>query len=462
LHKWKGFEWTEEYAVAFQQLKEYLSQPPIMSSPEVDEVLFAYLAVAPHAMSFVIIREDSGIQRPVYYVSKSLHEAEVRYLSLEKAFLAVVHATRKLPHYFQAHTIVVLTQLTLKSILRSADYTGRIAKWGTILGAFDIKYMPRTSVKGQVLADLVTEFAELPEEATMKQHDMDEKSVGMISKQDRSSWKVYVDGAANQRGAGVGLVLVSPEEIIIEKSLRLGFLATNNEVEYEALLMGMSMVQKMGRKVVEVFSDSRLIVGQVKRELEARDARMQEYLSQVKRVQTKFQSFDLSHIPRGENTHADSLATLTTSSARNFPRVIIVEDLCAPMPAGKDVLQVHQVNLAPSWMDPILKFLESDILPEEKVEAEKIRRKAPRFWLSEDKKLYKRSFSGLYLLSIHPEMSESLLEELHEGICGSYTGGRFLSHRVITQGYWWPNMQKEAQEYVKKCDQCQRFAPSIH
>ena len=101
-------------------------------------------------------------------------------------------------------------------------------------------------------------------------------------------------------------------------------------------------------------------------------------------------------------------------------------------------------------MDPILKFLKSDILPEEKIEADKIRRKAPRFWLSEDKKLYKRSFSRSYLLFVHPEMSESLLEELYEGICESHTGGRSLSHRAITQGYWWPNMQKEAQDYVKK------------
>ena len=158
--------------MTFQQLKEYLSRPPIMSSPEVDEVLFAYLAIASYAISFVLIRVDSGIQQPVYYVSKSLHEVDVRYLPLEKAILAVVHATRKLPHYFQAHTVVVLTQLLLKSILRSADYIGRIAKWGTILGAFDIN---------QVLADLVAEFVGLPEEAKVKQHGMDGKSVGRIS-----------------------------------------------------------------------------------------------------------------------------------------------------------------------------------------------------------------------------------------------------------------------------------------
>ena len=160
INKWKGFEWTEECATAFQQLKDYLARPPIMSSPKSDEVLFAYIAVAPYAVSLVLIRVDSGVQQPVYYVSKSLHEAEVCYLPLEKAILAVVLGTHKLPHYFQAHTIVVLTQLPLKAILRSADYTGRIAKWGTILGAFNIKYMPCTSVKEQVLANLVAKFTE--------------------------------------------------------------------------------------------------------------------------------------------------------------------------------------------------------------------------------------------------------------------------------------------------------------
>ena len=181
INKWKGFEWTEEYALAFQQLKDYLARPPIMSSPEPDEVLFAYIAVAPYAVSLVLIRVDCGVQRSVYYVSKLLHEAEVQYLPLEKAIQAVVLGTRKLPHYFQAHTVVVLTQLPLKAILQNANYTGRIAKWSTILGAFDIKYMPRTSVKGQVLIDLMAEFTEPPMEKLKLAENMDEKLVGTIS-----------------------------------------------------------------------------------------------------------------------------------------------------------------------------------------------------------------------------------------------------------------------------------------
>ena len=110
-----------------------------------------------------------------------MHEAEVRYLQLENAILAVVHATRKLPHYFQSHTVVVLTQLPLRSLLRSVDFMKRITKWGTILRAFDIKYMPRTSVKGQVLVDLVAEFAESPVEEGAEKQGIDGNLVGMVS-----------------------------------------------------------------------------------------------------------------------------------------------------------------------------------------------------------------------------------------------------------------------------------------
>ena len=112
-----------------------------------------------------------------------------------------------------------------------------------------------------------------------------------------------------------------------------------------------------------------------------------------------------------------------------------MEDLYKPSMTKREVIHVHHVRVGPSWMDPLVLFLKEDILPKEKTEAEKIRRNASRFWLSEDQKLYKRSFFGPYLLCVHPEASELILEELHERICGSHTGGRFLSHRAITQGY---------------------------
>ena len=123
---------------------------------------------------------------------------------------------------------------------------------------------------------------------------------------------------------------MSPEKVVIEKSLRLDFSTINNETEYEALLEGMAMVQRMGGMSIKLFSNSRLVVGQVRGEFEAKDERMQGYLNQVKCLQSKFYSFDLLHVPRSGNVHADSLAMLATSSVQDLPRVILVEDLRKP------------------------------------------------------------------------------------------------------------------------------------
>ena len=121
--------------------------------------------------------------------------------------------------------------------------------------------MPCALIKGQVLVDLVAEFVESPAENESEEHRMGEKSVGLVTAQEPLQWKVYVDGATNQKGSGVGLVLISPEKLIVKKLLRLDFSATNNEAKYEALLEGMSMVQRMGGKSATMFSDSRLVIG---------------------------------------------------------------------------------------------------------------------------------------------------------------------------------------------------------
>ena len=152
------------------------------------------------------------------------------------------------------------------------------------------------------------------------------------------------------------------------------------------------MVQRMGGKSIKVFSDSRLVVGQVKGEFEAKDERMQGYLSQVRCLQSEFDSFDLLHIPRNGNAHANSLAMLATFSAQNWPRVILIEDLHKPTEARRETTQIHQIRARPSWMDFIIQFLREDTLPEERIEADKVRRNATRFWLFENQKLYKHFF----------------------------------------------------------------------
>ena len=162
------------------------------------------------------------------------------------------------------------------------------------MGAFDIKYIPRTVVKGQVLVNLVAKFTESPIVVGVEKQEFGGEQVSIVSFHGHPSWKLYIDGVANHKGFGVGLFLISPKKITIEKSLRLGFSVMNNETKYEALLVGMTMVQKMGGKVVEIFSNSRLVIGQVQGELEARNPRMQGYLSQVRHLQSGFEFFNLS------------------------------------------------------------------------------------------------------------------------------------------------------------------------
>ena len=191
-----------------------------------------YLSMSKHVVSAVLLR-DQEVQQPVYYISKTLVDVETRYLPLEKLVLALVHATRKLPQYFQAHTVFVLIEYPLQSLLKISDFTGRITKWGTRLGSFDIQYRPRNAVKGQVLVDFVAEFSP-------------KNNIGMVCHVENRAWRVFVDGASSAMGAGAGIVIITLEGIRLEHSFRLGFRASNNEAEYEALIAGLKTALDLG------------------------------------------------------------------------------------------------------------------------------------------------------------------------------------------------------------------------
>ena len=205
---------------------------PILTALEPGEDLFMYLSVSDHAVSVVLLR-DQGVQQPMYYINKTLVDAKTRYLPLEKLVLALVHITRKLPHYFQAYTVHVLAEYPLQSLLKKSNFTAQIAKWGTRLGSYDIRYRSRSSVKGQVLADFIVEFSP--------------KNGGeVVCHVECRPWKVFIDGTSRAMGAEAGILIVTPEGIRLEHSFRLGFRASNNKAEYEALLVGLRVVLDMG------------------------------------------------------------------------------------------------------------------------------------------------------------------------------------------------------------------------
>lgn len=162
---------------------------------------------------------------------------------------------------------------------------------------------------------------------------------------------------------------------------------------------------------------------------------MQWYLNQVKQLWYDFETFSLKQVPRSINSHTDLLATLATSNGGTLPRILLVENLVMFGYDNQTLVRLNTRLASPSWMDPIVLFLMNGTLPNDKTKAKKARRKAPQYWLSKEHKPYKCSYSGPNLLYVHPKAIETLLEELHEGICGSHTRERSLSHRALTQGY---------------------------
>ncbi|TVU66563.1 RNase H-like domain-containing protein, partial [Cobetia crustatorum] len=198
-------EWTPECEQAFQQLKQYLGSPPLLSKPEEGEPLFLYLAVSASAVSSALIREVGGRQLPVYYVSKALVSAETRYSLLEQLALSLVTSARRLRPYFQAHPVIVVTDSPLRQVLQKPEVSGRITKWAIELGEFDIQFRPRTAIKGQAVADFIAKFTK-PDTGEAGNEDM----VGPTPLNDQKAapdpgWVLYVDGSSNVRGAGAGV-----------------------------------------------------------------------------------------------------------------------------------------------------------------------------------------------------------------------------------------------------------------
>ncbi|GJX32237.1 reverse transcriptase domain-containing protein [Tanacetum coccineum] len=151
--KKSDFLWTEEAEAAFRQMKEHIAKLPMLTAPEEQEELIIYLAASKEAVSVVLMTEREARQMPIYFVSRALRGPEVNYTSMEKLVLALVHASKRLKRYFQAHPIIVVTDQPIKNILSNPEVAGRMQKWSIQLGKFGIHYRPKVSVKGQV--DLV-------------------------------------------------------------------------------------------------------------------------------------------------------------------------------------------------------------------------------------------------------------------------------------------------------------------
>jgi ribonuclease HI len=307
--------------------------------------------------------------------------------------------------------------------------------WSIELSEFDITFVPRGSIKSQVLADFVLEMTS-PQE-----------------KEDKSPWTLSVDGASNIKGSGAGVILEGLDGVLIEQSLRFAFKASNNQAEYEALIAGMKLAKDMEVADLRAKSDSQLVTNQVSGEYQTKDPQLIRYLEKVRSLASQFKHFELVYVPREQNARADLLSKLASTKKPGNNRTVIQETISKPSAERTEALIVIEGS---DWRYPIIKYLREEILPEEKEEATRLKKTALHYAMKGDK-LYKRGFSNPLLLCVGETESRRIMHEIHEGSCGNHIGGRSLAGKVIRVGFFWPTILSDARSYVRACDKCQRY-----
>jgi ribonuclease HI len=250
------------------------------------------------AVSAALVQEkqDGQVKRQttVYFVSEVLNLSKKNYTELEKVLYAVLMASRKLWHYFQAYHIIVPSSQPLKDIMRNKEATRKIGKWAVELNEFTIDYVHRSSIQSQALADFIVDWTPgaQGEEAT----------------KDAEAWTMFCDGSWGTFGAGAAAVLVAPSKVKTCYAIKLDFNCTNNIAEYEALLLGLRKLKAMGIRRAILKTDSQVISGHVDKSSKTRDPKLEKYLDAVRRLEASFEGFFVKNILRGENEHADLLA----------------------------------------------------------------------------------------------------------------------------------------------------------
>ncbi|VFQ82595.1 unnamed protein product [Cuscuta campestris] len=400
------------------------------------------LNVLPDAKPVKQKRRHLSQERRDFVKKETLRDAELRYSRLEKAMLAVFWTAKRLTPYFQAHRIIVLTNEPLASLTRSPAASARMTKWAVFISQYNVEFRPHPSIKGQALADFQVECT--AREVTRAQAE---------TRVEKDWWIMSIDGSSGSRSCRAGIVLITPEKFRIYYAIRFQFRVSNNEAEYEALINGLKILHKMGVSRVQVYTDSRLVVGQITGEFEAKEERMKRYRDMTLAVLGKFE-FKLEHIPRAQNAEADVLSKLSVESPEYISKIATIEELVTPSLNSSEVIWVSADP--PEWLDRLAIYIEDGESPEDPQEARLLRMRAPTYKI-QDGVLYKRSYNGVLLRCLRATEAKALMEEIHEEVCAAHQGPYSISRRAIIQGYFWPTMRKDCEEYVRKCSTCQQF-----
>jgi hypothetical protein len=275
----KDFAWGPEQATTFISLKQHLSALATLTSPDPSLPLLLYVAASPHVVSVTLVqeqdREGTTRQCLVYYISEVLTTSKCNMTELEKIAYAVVMASCKLRHYFEAFKVRVTTDRGLGKLFRNLEASVRIAKWAAELSEYHITFEPRTTIKSQVLADFIVDWTG----PARQQQEPSEKV-----------WTIHCDGAWCHVGAVVAAIITSPTGVKHRYAARLSFAlesdrCTNNIAEYKAIILGLRKLKALGMATCIVKTDSKVVASQIEKDYSVKDPALLQYLSAVRSLE---------------------------------------------------------------------------------------------------------------------------------------------------------------------------------
>ncbi|XP_071695083.1 uncharacterized protein [Rutidosis leptorrhynchoides] len=208
---------------------------------------------------------------------------------------------------------------------------------------------------------------------------------------------------------------------------------------------------------LRAFTDTQLVANQFNGSFEAHDSSMQKYLQLLKELAVRFEHFELTQVPRGQNKKADTLSKLAALTFSHFQKQVWVEELLSKS-IDNDLMVASVVEEQPNWMEPILQYICNDVLPDDKREARLVRERAPMYIIQNDI-LYRKSYCGPMMRCVGPIEGEMIVDEVNNGSCALHSGYKIIAAKIMRMGYFWPSLYRDVAKIVKRCKGCQRHAP---
>ncbi|XP_039686971.1 uncharacterized protein [Medicago truncatula] len=289
------FKWEPEHQKAFDEIKSYLVNPPVLSPLLKGRRMKLYIATSDGTIGSMLAQEDEhGTERAIYYLSRVLNDVETRYHPSEKLCLCLFFSCTKLKHYKKPFDVYVYSHFDIiKHMLSKPILHSRVGKWALALTEYSLTYQSLKAVKGQIVADFIVD------------HSVDEILTTEI---ENHPWNLYFDGSSHKNGTGVGIVIISPKHHVFKYMFRMNQLCSNNEAEYEALITGLEIALELGARYIEIKGDSELVLRQMTKEYRCVKESLVTYHAIASRLLKQFTQAEIRHVPRMENQHANDLA----------------------------------------------------------------------------------------------------------------------------------------------------------